>query len=373
MTTGPLGQGFGTGVGMAMAEAHLRARLGHELVDHRTWGFVSDGDLMEGISYESASLAGHLGLGKLNYFYDDNEISIDGSTDLAFTEDVAARFDAAGWHTVDIDGHDHAAIRQAADEAVAMADRPSLIIAHTHIGHGSPNKQDTSGSHGSPLGVDEIRLTKEGMGWPLDETFTVPGEVVAYLAGCMDRGRSAHEAWQARLAESPNRALFEQLHSHEAVSLDVPDSRPERKDRHAGRHWKDLRSNGRKGARVPRGSGRPGRFHEDRDLIVGRDDCQRLQRPKRGVWNSRTRHGNDSERDGRPWRVAAVRCDVLCVQRLHAASVTARSTHGASLHLELQPRFVLPGRGWPHASANRTHRRSTGDAQHVGNATSRRR
>ncbi len=223
MTTGPLGQGFGTGVGMALAEAHLRARLGDDLVDHRTWGFVSDGDLMEGISYETAAMAGHLGLGRLTYVYDDNEISIDGSTDLTFTEDIAQRFDAAGWHTVDIDGHDPAAIRDAYAEATRTADRPSLVIAHTHIGHGSPNKQDTAASHGSPLGEDEIALTKEGMDWPT-ERFYVPADVVAAFREAMDRGRAAHASWQQRLASASAgaRDLWDSLHAAEDVSLDRP-------------------------------------------------------------------------------------------------------------------------------------------------------
>ena len=146
VTTGPLGQGFGMGVGLAIAEERLRATFGPELFDHRTFGFVSDGDLMEGISAEASSLAGHLGLGRLLYYYDSNGISIDGQTSITFTEDVAARFRAVGWHTLEIDGHDRDAIEAASLEALAVEDRPSLIICHTHIGHGSPNRQDTRGS-----------------------------------------------------------------------------------------------------------------------------------------------------------------------------------------------------------------------------------
>lgn len=163
MTTGPLGQGFATGVGMAIAETHLRSRLGADLVDHRTFGFVSDGDLMEGVSSEAASLAGHLGLGKLIYFYDDNDISIDGSTDITFSETVPERFESQQWHALTIDGHDRAAIAEATQAAIAETDRPSLIICRTHIAHGAPNAQDTAGSHGSPLGEEEIKLTKEAM------------------------------------------------------------------------------------------------------------------------------------------------------------------------------------------------------------------
>ncbi len=198
MTTGPLGQGFGTGVGMAIAEEHLRAVFGPDLVDHRTFGFVSDGDLMEGISAETSSLAGHLALGRLVYYYDDNDISIDGSTSLTFSEDVPARFRAVGWHTVEIDGHDRPAITQATEEALGVEDRPSLIVCHTHIAHGAPTAQDTAKAHGAPLGEDEVRATKQLMGWPLDRTFVVPDQVRELFGRSMDRGRNARRAWEER-------------------------------------------------------------------------------------------------------------------------------------------------------------------------------
>ena len=196
MTTGPLGQGFAAAVGMAIAEAHLNAELGPELVDHRTYAFVSDGDLMEGVASEAASLAGHLNLSKLTYIYDDNQITIDGPTDLTFSEDVAARFGAYGWHTVDVDGHDRPAIR----EAIASANesnRPSLVIARTHIGYGSPNKQDTAAAHSNPLGVDEVKLVREAYGWDLPP-FVIPEDVYGWFESGMERGRSAHRAWEAR-------------------------------------------------------------------------------------------------------------------------------------------------------------------------------
>ena len=202
MTTGPLGQGFATGVGMAMAEAHLRAALGEELIDHRTYGFVSDGDLMEGISSEAASLAGHFGLGRLIYLYDDNDISIDGSTDITFSEEVSGRFEAQRWHTLTVDGHDRPAIAAAIKEALTEVDRPSLIICRTHIAHGAPNMQDTAKSHGSPLGRDEINLTKEAMGYPL-EPFHVDDQVYEFFKSAMDRGRRARDAWQERHAREP--------------------------------------------------------------------------------------------------------------------------------------------------------------------------
>ena len=230
VTTGPLGQGFGMGVGLAMAEEHLRAVFGEALFDHRTFGFVSDGDLMEGISAESSSLAGHLGLGRLLYYYDSNGISIDGPTSITFTEDVSARFRAVGWHTLEIDGHDRDAIEAATREALAIEDRPSLIISHTHIGHGSPNKQDTPGSHGAPLGAEEIRLTKELMGWP-DEPFYVPDEVRAYFEQSMQKGRDARQLWLDRkdelFADNPEVAALWDAYFHpKPIRLENPGFEP---------------------------------------------------------------------------------------------------------------------------------------------------
>lgn len=196
MTTGPLGQGFASAVGMAIAETHLRAEFGPDLVDHRTYVFVSDGDLMEGVSSEAASLAGHLELAKLTYLYDDNSITIDGSTSLAFSEDVAGRFAAYGWDTVKVDGHDRPAIRQAIAEAEG-SDRPALVIAKTHIGYGSPNKQDSSASHGNPLGAEEVQLVREAYGWDYPP-FVVPDEVYDWFGRGMERGRAARAAWGDR-------------------------------------------------------------------------------------------------------------------------------------------------------------------------------
>ena len=184
-TTGPLGQGFANGVGMAIAERFLSARFnrpGFSVIDHRTYAIVSDGDLMEGITHEAASLAGHLGLGKLIYLYDDNEISIDGSTDLSFTEDVDKRFDAYGWHVQHVaDGNDTAAVDTALRLAGTVTDKPSLIRVRTMIGFGSPNKQGTEKAHGSPLGADEVAATKRNLGWPEDHEFHVPEAVRMHL------------------------------------------------------------------------------------------------------------------------------------------------------------------------------------------------
>ena len=213
-TTGPLGQGVANAVGMAIAEKHLAARFNtpeRPLVDHYTYAICSDGDLMEGISHEAASLAGHLGLGKLIYLYDDNEISIDGSTDLAFTEDVDARFEAYDWHVQRIDdGNDLHAIDAAIQAARAETERPSLISVRTHIGYGSPNQQDTAAAHGSPLGEDEVVLTKRNLGWPEDETFYVPDAVRDHLRAAISRGADAQAAWNERFArykeEQPEKA-----------------------------------------------------------------------------------------------------------------------------------------------------------------------
>ena len=198
-TTGPLGQGFATGVGMAMAERYLASvfnRPGHEIIDHYTYAICSDGDLMEGVSYEAASLAGHLKLGKLIYLYDDNHITIEGDTSLAFSEDVSKRFDAAGWHVQRIDdGNDLEAIDASIRAAQAATDRPSIICVRTHIAFGSPNKHDSAAAHGNPLGVDEVKLTKENLGWPTLEPFFIPDESLGHFREAIPRGEMAQAAW----------------------------------------------------------------------------------------------------------------------------------------------------------------------------------
>jgi transketolase len=203
-TTGPLGQGFANGVGMAIAEAFLAERFnrpGHPIVDHYTYAIVSDGDLMEGVASEAASLAGHLQLGKLIYLYDDNGISIDGSTDFTFTEHVGQRFQAYGWQVQEIaDGNDLTAIEAAIKAAQAESTRPSLIIVHTHIAYGSPGKQDTAEAHGAPLGAEEVKRTKEFFGWPQEPTFYLPDAALTHFRKAIDRGQAWEAAWQARVA-----------------------------------------------------------------------------------------------------------------------------------------------------------------------------
>jgi transketolase len=211
-TTGPLGQGAGNAVGFALAEAFLAKyfnRDGYNVVDHYTYALVSDGDLMEGVASEAASLAGHWGLGKLIYLYDDNKITLDGKADMTFTEDVAARFRAYGWQTIDVeDGNNVEIISAAIAEARSKVDQPTLILIHTTIGYGSPNKGNTSKAHGSPLGADEIKLTKEFYGWP-QEDFYVPGEALEHFREAVERGAVQEQTWNSVFEEW--RAAFPNL------------------------------------------------------------------------------------------------------------------------------------------------------------------
>jgi transketolase len=202
VTTGPLGQGFANGVGMAMAEANLAARYnrpGLDVINHYTYGLVSDGDLMEGIASEAASLAGHLQLGKLIYLYDDNQVTLSAGTDITFTEERQRRFDAYGWHTQLVeDGNDLAAIAAALEAARSETGRPSLILVRTHLGYGSPNKQDSFEAHGSPLGVEELRLTKRNLGWPEEPSFYIPEEARMHFLESMASGSKAEAAWREK-------------------------------------------------------------------------------------------------------------------------------------------------------------------------------
>jgi transketolase len=219
-TTGPLGQGLSMSVGLALAERMLAARVnrpGHEIVDHHTFVIASDGDMQEGVASEASSLAGHLGLGRLIVFYDDNKVQLAGPTSLAFSEDVGQRYEAYGWH-VDNIGHDLSIdrIEMAAREAMEVTDRPSLVVVQSHIGFGSPNKQDSYKAHGSPLGEDEIRLTKEAYGWDPDKHFYVPDEALAHFReGTIGRGGELQAEWEERFAafkaDFPEQAALLQL------------------------------------------------------------------------------------------------------------------------------------------------------------------
>jgi transketolase len=202
LSTGPLGQGFANGVGLAIAEAHLAAtynRPSHEVVNHRTFGIVSDGDLMEGVAYEAASLAGHLRLGKLVYLYDSNQITLAGSAGLVFTEDVAKRFEALEWHVLEVaDGNDLDALERAIQAGIDQTERPSLIIVHTTLGYGSPHKANTFQAHGNPLGADEVKATKENLGWRWTEPFYIPDEALQVFRRAVPKGAELEQEWNSR-------------------------------------------------------------------------------------------------------------------------------------------------------------------------------
>jgi transketolase len=241
VATGPLGQGFGNAVGLAMAEAWFSARFnkpGHTIVDHYTYGICGDGDLMEGISQEAASLAGHLKLGKLIFLYDNNHISLAGQTSLTFTEDVGKRFEAYDWHVSHVDeGNDVAAISKAIEEAKAQTDQPSLILVHTHIGYGSPHKQDSFEAHGNPLGEDELIASKKALGWPSMDKFFLPEDAVNYFRQAIPKGAQAQQAWvkkfdaykQAFPAEAAELELMLSGKLPGNFAADVPKWKPEDK------------------------------------------------------------------------------------------------------------------------------------------------
>ncbi len=226
-TTGPLGQGFANGVGMALSAHMMHARF-PELVDHFVYGIVSDGDLMEGVAAEAASFAGHHKLGRLIYLYDDNQITIEGDTDLTFTgEDVAKRFEAYGWQVLRAHGHNVDAINRALTEAKTNPDQPTLIVCRTTIGFGSPNKSGTAGVHGSPLGTDETKLTKKALGLDPEKTFDVPAEDLEAWKKCADRVAEAQKAWEAKLAAADEQTRKAFLAHYEQSLPDLKELRPE--------------------------------------------------------------------------------------------------------------------------------------------------
>ena len=239
-TTGPLGQGFMTAVGIAMAEAHLASRFNKEdfpLIDHYTYGFCSDGDLMEGASNEAASLAGHFGLGKLIFLYDDNHISIDGETEITYSDDVKKRFEGYNWHVQDLgeSANDVGKITKAYENAQQEKDKPSLIILRTHIAYGAPNKQDTAEAHGSALGEEEVKATKKFYGWPEDQSFHVPEEVKIHMEKAIEKGEELQAKWNAMHIhyQQKHPDLYELLEQGRALELesnwdkDIPEFQPE--------------------------------------------------------------------------------------------------------------------------------------------------
>ena len=221
-TTGPLGQGFAMAVGMAIAERHLNARFGDELVNHRTWTIAGDGCVMEGLNHEAVGLAGHLGLDHLTVLWDDNRITIDGPTSLSTSEDVPARFAAAGWRTLECDGHDEQDIRRALTEATANDGRPCLVRCRTIIGKGSPGKQGTSATHGAALGTDEVAAVRRELGWT-SEPFALPAEVESAWLATGERGRGAHGEWRARLGASEHKAELTAILQNPVQGVDLAD------------------------------------------------------------------------------------------------------------------------------------------------------
>lgn len=219
-TTGPLGQGFGMAVGMAIAERHLNARFGDDLVNHRTWTIAGDGCLMEGLNHEAVGLAGHLGLDRLAVLWDDNRITIDGPTSLSTSEDVPVRFEAAGWRTLECDGHDEVDIRRAFTESMTLDGRPCLIRCRTVIGKGAPTKQGTAATHGVALGEEEVALARTGLGWK-SEAFELPENVVSAWATSGERGLDAHNQWQDRLAKSSHKDVFVAALQQPVADLDL--------------------------------------------------------------------------------------------------------------------------------------------------------
>ncbi len=228
VSTGPLGQGFGNSVGLAIAEAWFAARFnrpGHTIVDHHTYGICGDGDLMEGVSQEAASLAGHLQLGKLIFLYDQNHISLAGATSLCFTENVGKRFEAYGWHTRHIEnGNDTEDVANAIKEARAETHRPSLILSHTHIGYGSPKKQDTFEAHGNPLGEEELQAAKKALGWSTMDKFYLPEDAVNFFRQAVGKGAKAQQDWQNRFAAYQKAFPKEAAELQQMISGKLPDN-----------------------------------------------------------------------------------------------------------------------------------------------------
>ncbi len=355
-TTGPLGQGSANAVGMAMAErylAHRYNRPGHDIVDHYTFALVSDGDLMEGVNAEAASLAGHLQLGKLIYLYDSNDVTLDGPASLAFTgEDVCKRYEAYGWQVLRVEdgNHDIDGIDAAIAAAKADSSRPSLIWIHTTIGFGSPHKAGTSASHGSPLGAEEVALTKKALGWDPEAQFLVPPAVADHMGAAVARGRDLEASWQATF--DGYRAANPELAAEwdRRIAGELPDG------------WDDGLPSWKSGEKLATRSAAgkalgvlaekvPWLLGGDADLSgfdqdqgrrrsVRRSRRQRAQHPLR---RARARDGRHLQRHAVPRRHALVRGHVLRLLRLHAPGGAAGGAQQAARGLRLDPRLDRPG------------------------------
>ena len=383
-TTGPLGQGVGNAVGMAIAESLLAEQFnrdGFDLFDHRVWALASDGDLMEGVAAEACSYAGHLRLGKLNVIYDANEITIDGSTDLTFSEDVGARFAAYGWHTVNVDdGNDLEALDSAFAAAAAETDRPSLITVHTHIGYGSPNRQDTAKAHGEALGADEARATKVALGWPLEPTFRVPEEAYEAFAEAAERG--AHEArrWQElrqryRSAHAEPATELERRQSGELpgdlpslLPLVAPEDGPIATRAASGKALNALRE-----AESALTGGSADLTGSNKTLLDGVADYL-PSAPARNLRFGVREHGMGAMLNGmalsgllRPYGGT-----FLIFLGLHATLPSSRRIDGAAGHLCLHPRFDLSRRGRTDPPAGQPAAGATRYSQPLGDSARRR-
>ena len=365
-TTGPLGQGFANAVGMAIAEAQLAARYnrpGFEVVDHATYAIVSDGDLMEGVASEAASLAGHLRLGKLTCLYDDNYVTLAAGTEITFTEDRARRFDAYGWHTVFVsDGNDIAGIDAALRAARAETARPSLILVRTHIGYGSPNKHDSFEAHGSPLGLEEVRLTKQNLDWPVEPPFLIPEAVLSHFRDAVARGARYEAASGERmaayarafpdLAEELRQSLCGELPRNWDADMPVfpTDAKGISTRVASGKVMNAI------APRLPALTGGsadldPSTFTALKglgDFNPAPGDDTDTQGSDGGGWSygraqpslrcARARDGRDRQRHGGAWRSRAVRRDVSDFFRLHASADPLGGAHGAARHPRVYPR-----------------------------------
>ena len=319
-------------------------------------------------------MAGHLQLGRLIYLYDDNGITLVGPTSWSFTEDVPSRFDALGWHTRTVEGHDRAAVADAIAAAVEEDSRPSLISCKTHIGYGSPNKQDTAGAHGSPLGDDEIRVVKEAMGWNA-EPFTVPEGVAEFFSAGMDRGRKARAEWQHRLDIALRDAdVAKAWKSHfdpQPVTLSVPSYDPGDVCCHA-QGFRCCRARGCRAPPGPHGRvGGPGQLDEHAHRLVGRFFSEQPRRAESPLRRARTRNGGSGERHHTSWGRPRVRRDFLDFQRLHARQRSAGGVDGDALDLGVDTRFDIPRRGRTHPPIGRASGGIAGDPESMGYSSRR--
>ena len=348
-TTGPLGQGFSNGVGMAIAARMAAARYNtaeHAIVDHYIYAIVSDGDLMEGVTSETASLAGHLGLGNIIYFYDDNHISIEGSTELAFTEDRAARFRAYGWQVIEIDGNDIEAAAKAIEAAQADTAHPTLIAAHTRIAEGAPNAVNTPESHGAPLGAEEVAATKKNLGWPEAPTFYVPDAVRDLFAARVQELKGAYDAWQGELAAwkaanpelaaereaALTKALPADLEAQLLSALPAKSSATRRMSGDVIQKIAEI---------VPAFVGGSADLAPSTSTLMkkGGDIAPgQFSRSQFSLWRARARHGLHRQRPGPLWRLHPVWRHFPGVRRLYAAADPAGQHHGDPVDLCVYPR-----------------------------------